>query len=94
MERFKYYKQWQKWIQQLGFIYKPLPCESVAQTTNYESMLGFYDKRFGIGEDDGWLFIRWKNEIMCAFSTWKPIPLRMKVFKNTFSLLYLRFLIA
>ncbi|KAH8940666.1 hypothetical protein BDL97_15G101100 [Sphagnum fallax] len=79
VERFESYKQWQRCIQRSGFIQRPLPFKNATQKVNYESILGFYDKRFGIGKDDGWLFIGWKNEIMCAFSTWKPVPLRMKV---------------
>ncbi|KAH9540082.1 hypothetical protein CY35_15G090800 [Sphagnum magellanicum] len=79
VERFESYKQWQRCIQRSGFIQRPLSLKNTAQKVNYESILGSYDKRFGIGKDDGWLFIGWKNAIMCAFSTWKPIPLRMKV---------------
>jgi hypothetical protein len=79
VERFESYKQWQRCIQRSGFIQRPLPFKNATQKVNYESILGSYDKRFGIGKDDGWLFIGWKNEIMCAFSTWKPVPLRMKV---------------
>ncbi|CAK9207175.1 unnamed protein product [Sphagnum troendelagicum] len=79
VERFESYKQWQRCIQRSGFIQRPLPFKNATQKVNYESTLGSYDKRFGIGKDDGWLFIGWKNEIMCAFSTWKPVPLRMKV---------------
>lgn len=79
VERFESYKQWQRCIQRSGFKQRPLPFKNAAQKVNYESILGSYDKRFGIGKDDGWLFIGWKNAIMCAFSTWKPVPLRMKV---------------
>jgi hypothetical protein len=79
VERFESYKQWQRCIQRSGFIQRPLSLKNTAQKVNYESILGSYDKRFGIGKDDGWLFIGWKNAIMCAFSTWKPVPLRMKV---------------
>ncbi|CAK9207163.1 unnamed protein product [Sphagnum troendelagicum] len=79
VERFESYKHWQRCIQRSGFIQKPLPFTSADQKVNYEYMLGSYDKRFGIGKDDGWVFIGWKNAIMCAFSTWKPIPLRIKV---------------
>ncbi len=77
VERFEFYKQWQRCIQQLRFMQNALAYENAIQKVNYESILGFYDKHFGIGNDDGWLFIKLKNEIMY---TWKPIPLRVKVF--------------
>jgi hypothetical protein len=75
VERFESYKQWHRCIQQSAFKQKPLGCPSAAHIVD-ESILGSYDKRFGMGKDDGWFLMGWKNEIVCAFSAWEPIPLK------------------
>jgi hypothetical protein len=80
VERHESYKCWQRCIQRFAFKQKRIQCPSVAHMVD-KSLLASYDKRFGLGKDDGWFLMGWKNEIVCAFSAWEPIPLKAKHFK-------------
>lgn len=77
VERIEPYSQWQRRIQRAGFRPKPLHFSIVS---SIKSMLGSYNKHFGIGEDGCWFLMGWKNEILLAMSVWEPVSTQHMAF--------------
>jgi len=71
IERAEPYRQWQNRMIRAGFILQPV---KPVVFSKVKAMMASFHKDFGIAEDDGWVLIGIKDQVVSACSVWEPKP--------------------